>query len=71
MFHIHGADYKEYERKLQTDIEPILNQLSKENNNHPEVIWLNQFPTNDFWSNADIFSGEIHQYNLILTRVFR
>ena len=75
MLHIYGADYKEYERKLQTEIEPILNQLAKETN-HPEIIWLNQFPTNDFWapntkSNADIFSEKIHQYNLILQRVFR
>ena len=70
-----GADYKEYERKLREMAEPILSQLSQPNN-HRKVVWLNQFPTNDFWApnkqhNTDIYSEKIHQYNLIIPRVFR
>ena len=71
MLHMYGADYKGYERKLQTDIKPILNQWA-EKTNHLKVIWLNQFPTNDFLTRQrDVFSEKIHRYNIILRRVFR
>ena len=74
MLEAYGADHKEYERKLR-EIEPILSQLANKTNNHRKVIWLNQFPTNDYWSaskpnSKDVFSEKIHHYNTILQTVF-
>ena len=74
MLEANGADHKEYERKLR-EIEPILNQLSKTNIN-PQVVWLNQFSTFDYWpaskpNSKYIFSEKIHKYNSILQTVFR
>ena len=86
MLQSNGADYKEYERMLKMEIAPILNQLIGKMKmksfintsvvSHPQIIWLNQFSTTDFWGangqhNVDIFSEKINQYNLILRRVFK
>lgn len=66
-----GTNYKDYQLKLE-EVERILSL----DNNRPKIIWLYQYPTIDFWGsndagNAIIFADKIHQYNLILRRVFR
>ena len=72
MLQSNGADYKEYKRKLQVQLEPLLSQLAVRR----QVVWFNQFATNDFWGgnkqhNVDVFADKIHQYNLIAQRVFK
>ena len=74
MLTYNGADYKKYEHKLQ-EIKQVLNELVHKNS-RPKIIWLNQFPTIDFWakngeSDVDVYTEKVHQYNLILLRVFR
>ena len=72
-----GDDYEKYQNVLQNDVKPVLNRLLNSSiPQRPKVIWLNQFPTVDFWgengaNNAEIYAGKIHQYNLILRRVLR
>lgn len=63
MLKIHGADFKLYRKNL-VELGPILNQLSQVS----KVIWLDQYPTIDFYgaSHADntyIHSLKVHQYN--------
>ena len=67
-----GADHMKYQQLLR-DSESILAQLVHP---RPKIIWLNQFPTFDFWAEnglnaVDIYAEKIHRYNLILRRVFR
>lgn len=79
MLEANGADYKEYEHKLQVQIEPLLSRLANSNSkgfSNRQVLWLNQFATNDFWgpnknTNVDIYSEKIHRYNLIVQRIFK
>lgn len=52
-----------YEKKLQ-ELSPILGDLAKAS----KVIWLNQYPTIEFYGetgahNTEIFSEKIHRYN--------
>jgi hypothetical protein len=73
MLTYNGADYKKYERKLQ-EIKQVLDELVH-NNDGPKIIWLNQYPTIDVWAKngeaeVDVYTEKIHQYNLILRRVF-
>ena len=78
---VFSPDYKEYERKLNEEIVPLLSQFaefssSQDNSNYPKVIWLYQYPTLDFWGsnvggNVFINSENIHHYNLIVQRVLR
>ena len=69
-----GADYKGYEKKLK-EINQLISRRSL-NPNHVKILWLNQFPTIDFWAqiernNADIYAEKIYHYNSILKNVFR
>ena len=77
-----GSDYKEYQRRLQQEIEPLLSLIANKRSSldssvdYPKIIWLNQFPIVDFWgeiisTNTDIFTEKVHRYNLILRQVFR
>ena len=77
-----GADYKLYKKRLE-EIKPLLTQLANSSAflNHQskriiKILWLNQFPTIDFWApihghNDDIYAGKIHQYSSILKSVLR
>ena len=72
-----GDDYVNYRNVLQNDVKPVLDRLLNSSiPQRPKVIWLNQFPTVDFWvengaNNAEIYAGKIHRYNLILRGVLR
>jgi hypothetical protein len=73
--HIHSLkDYHLYYNKL-TDLIPILNKLS----NFSEIIWLNQYPTSEFYGgmpyggekNSDVIvSRKLHYYNEAIRHIF-
>jgi hypothetical protein len=63
MLQSHGADHQLYQKKLK-ELAPILGRLA----NVSQVIWLNQYPTVEFYGkidahNTDIFSEKIHYFN--------
>ena len=71
MLKIFGADYRLFEERL-LQLRPLLNRLA----NTSRVIWIDQYPTIDFFAdnnatNAQIESNKIHRYNLIVRRVFK
>jgi hypothetical protein len=64
-----GADFKLYQKKL-IELAPILGQLAIVS----KVIWLNQYPTVEFYGgindhNADIHSEKIHHFNQAAHRI--
>lgn len=69
MLQSEGADHLLYQEKLKK-LAPILGQLA----NVSQVVWLNQFPTVEFYGNTDghntdIHSEKIHHYNLAVRRI--
>ena len=71
MLQINGADYSLYQRKL-AKLGPTLGQLSRIS----RVIWLNQYPTFDFYAhilahNTDIFAEKIQMYNKVIRHAVR
>ena len=67
MLQVNGANYKLYLKRLSR-LAPVLSRLA----NLSKVIWLNQYPTVDYYDentdtgfghNTDIFSEKIHRYN--------
>ena len=68
-----GDDYVNYRNVLQNDVKPVLNRLLNSPICHRrKIIWLNQFPTVDFWDRkGEIYADKIHRYNLILRGVVR
>ena len=69
MLQSEGADHQIYQKKLKR-LAPFLGQLA----NVSQVIWLNQFPTIEFYGkindhNTDIFSEKIHHYNQAVRRI--
>jgi hypothetical protein len=69
MLQSEGADFSLYQKKL-TELAPILGQLS----NISQVIWLNQYPTIEFYGhinahNTDIHVEKIHHYNQAAHRI--
>jgi hypothetical protein len=69
MLQSEGADYQLYQKKLER-LAPLLGELA----NVSRVIWLNQFPTIEFYGNieahnTDIFSEKIHHYNQAVRRI--
>lgn len=71
MLHVSGSDFQHYQEKL-TQVAPIIFQIS----NFSKIIWLNQYPTVDFYGkigahNTEIFSEKILTYNTAVRQVFR
>ena len=71
MLKIFGADYRLFEERL-LQLRPLLSRLA----NTSRVIWIDQYPTIDFFAanhatNAQIESNKIHHYNLIAKRIFQ
>jgi hypothetical protein len=69
MLQSQGADHHFYQKKLK-ELAPIFGQLA----NVSQVIWLNQYPTVEFYGkidapNTDIFSEKIHHYNQAVRRI--
>jgi hypothetical protein len=69
MLQSQGANFSLYQKKLN-EFAPILGQLS----NVSQVIWLNQYPTVDFYGNinahnTDIHLQKIHHYNQAVRRI--
>lgn len=69
MFHVEHRDYQRYEKELMK-IAPVLAQLS----NVTRVIWLNQYPTLEFYgannsTNTYIHSNKINNYNNAVRRI--
>jgi hypothetical protein len=55
MLQSEGTDFNLYQKKL-TELASILGQLS----NVSQVIWLNQYPTLDFFGNINAHNTDIH-----------
>ena len=71
MLESNGANFKLYRKKLN-ELGPILDELAKSS----KVIWLNQYPTIDFYGGTDahntfIHSEKIHQYNEAVRQIFK
>lgn len=72
---IHSVEeYQLYQKRL-IELGPILNQLS----NFSEIIWLNQYPTAEFYggmpyggvNDSDVIVPEkLHHYNEAIRRIF-
>ncbi|XP_046457567.1 N-acetylneuraminate 9-O-acetyltransferase-like [Daphnia pulex] len=65
-----GADQHQLYQKRLKELAPILDQLA----NVSHIIWLNQYPTLEFYGNigvlnTDIHSEKIHHYNLAIRRI--
>ncbi len=72
---IHSAKGFHLYRKRLIELVPILNQLS----NFSEIIWLNQYPTAEFYggmpyggeNDSDVVVSEkLHHYNEAIRRIF-
>jgi hypothetical protein len=66
-----AADYELYKKKL-LELGFLLDKLGKIS----RVIWLNQYPTIDFFGktddrNADIHTQKIHGFNEAVRRIFK
>lgn len=69
MLREHGANYRLYEKKL-SELGPLLGQLA----NVSQVIWLQQYPSVDFYgdigrSNTAVVLEKIDGYNKITRRI--
>jgi hypothetical protein len=69
MFHVKHRDYRCFQKKLM-GLAPVLSQLS----NVTRVIWLNQYPTIEFFgtnnsTNTYIHSEKINHYNKAVRRI--
>ena len=69
MLESNGANYKLCKEKM-IELGSALSQLT----NTSQVIWLNQYPTVDFYGNisdhnTDIFAEKIRQYNEASRRI--
>jgi hypothetical protein len=70
MMQQYGANFQLYKKKLM-EFRLILQKLS----NVTQVIWLNQYPTLEFYGNindrnTDIHSTKIHHYNKAVHHIF-
>ena len=71
MMQKYGANYKIYEERL-VELSKNLGQLA----NFSQVIWLNQYPTVEFYggmqnTNIDIHTEKIYHYNKMVKRIFK
>jgi hypothetical protein len=69
MLSVEHRDHRRYQGKL-TELAPVLAQLS----NVTRVIWLNQYPTIEFYgannsTNTQIHSRKLHGYNTSVRRI--
>ncbi|EFX78295.1 hypothetical protein DAPPUDRAFT_320629 [Daphnia pulex] len=69
MLQSEGANHQLYQKKLK-QLAPVLHQLA----NVSQIIWLNQFPTVEFYGNingpnTEIHTEKIHQYNVAVGRI--
>ncbi|KAI9559233.1 hypothetical protein GHT06_016022 [Daphnia sinensis] len=67
----HCNDFQLYRDKLM-ELGPVLGQLASVS----QVIWLNQYPSVDFYGNINapntaVFSEKIHLYNKAIRRILR
>lgn len=70
MIQSEGTDQHQLYQKKLKELAPVLDQLA----NVSHIIWLNQFPTLEFYGNigelnTDIHSEKIHHYNLAIRRI--
>ncbi len=71
MMEEYGANYKMYENRL-VKLGMYLNQLAYVS----QVIWLNQYPTVEFYAkmharNTDIHTEKINHYNKVVQRILK